>query len=135
MYDFDTDDIVNFLCTYGISEGELQNLIGKPVECNPQFAMFNLNYPSIGIGHMNGPMSVYRTVTYKGKENDPKFIRLTLNILQGWNSEWYQIFLISHIIQQRQPIGLILIHSMPGDLSMGALLGLMVSIMSGVQLL
>ncbi|KAH7512170.1 hypothetical protein FEM48_Zijuj12G0062100 [Ziziphus jujuba var. spinosa] len=83
VYDFDTDDIVNFLCTYGASKGQLQNLIGKQVECNPQFAMFNLNYPSIGIGRMNGPMSVYRTVTYKGKENDPKVYKAYIEYPPG----------------------------------------------------
>ncbi|XVF05194.1 hypothetical protein REPUB_Repub05bG0150800 [Reevesia pubescens] len=68
VYDFDSSDIINFLCSTGASPAQLKNLTGHLTYCqNPPIPSYNLNYPSIGVSNMNGGLSVYRTVTYYGK--------------------------------------------------------------------
>ncbi|KAA8524284.1 hypothetical protein F0562_010707 [Nyssa sinensis] len=68
IYDFDTSDVINFLCSYGASSRQLRNLTGKLVNCkNPLTPSYNLNYPSIGVFEVKGRLSVSRTVTYYGK--------------------------------------------------------------------
>ncbi|KAF8396430.1 hypothetical protein HHK36_018049 [Tetracentron sinense] len=68
IYDFDFNDIIDYLCGNGARPKQLQQLIGHPVTCkNPPIAIYNLNYPSIGVANMSGSISVHRTVTYYGK--------------------------------------------------------------------
>ncbi|WRX33543.1 Peptidase S8/S53 domain - like 10 [Theobroma cacao] len=68
IYDFDSSDIINFLCSTGASPAQLKNLTGHPTYCqNSSIPSYNLNYPSIGVSSMNGSLSVHRTVTYYGK--------------------------------------------------------------------
>ncbi|KAJ7976133.1 Subtilisin-like protease [Quillaja saponaria] len=86
VYDFDTDDIISFLCFQGAKNWQLQNLIGKPVTCkDPPVPTYNLNYPSIGISYLDRPISVYRTVTFKGKQNDPKTFEVSIENPPGVN--------------------------------------------------
>ncbi|EXB38468.1 Subtilisin-like protease [Morus notabilis] len=67
IYDFDTHDIINFLCSTGASPLQFKNLTGKPINCKtPPIPSCNFNYPSIGVSSLNGSLSVYRTVTYYG---------------------------------------------------------------------
>ncbi|TYH53684.1 hypothetical protein ES332_D09G116900v1 [Gossypium tomentosum] len=69
IYDLDSTDIINFLCSIGASPAQLKNLTGQLTYCqNPPIPSYNLNYPSIGVSNMNGSLSVYRTVTYYGKD-------------------------------------------------------------------
>ncbi|XP_062170955.1 subtilisin-like serine-protease S [Alnus glutinosa] len=69
IYDFNSHDIINFLCNTGASPAQLKNLTGELVNCeNPPIASYDFNYPSIGVANMNGSLSVYRTVTYYGKD-------------------------------------------------------------------
>ncbi|KAL5765516.1 hypothetical protein ACOSP7_016133 [Xanthoceras sorbifolium] len=68
IYDFDSNDIINFLCSTGASPAQLKNLTGERIYCqNPTTPSYNFNYPSIGISKLNGSLSIYRTVTYYGK--------------------------------------------------------------------
>ncbi|XVF69150.1 hypothetical protein PTKIN_Ptkin11bG0057800 [Pterospermum kingtungense] len=68
VYDIDSNDIINFLCSTGANPAQLKNLTGHLTNCqNPPIPSYNLNYPSIGVSNMNGSLSVYRTVTYYGK--------------------------------------------------------------------
>ncbi|KAF8397848.1 hypothetical protein HHK36_016773 [Tetracentron sinense] len=68
VYDFDSYDIIDFLCSNGAGPAQIEKLTGKPVTCkNPPIPSYNLNYPSIGVANMNGRVSVHRTVTYYGK--------------------------------------------------------------------
>ncbi|KAA8549920.1 hypothetical protein F0562_001604 [Nyssa sinensis] len=68
IYDFDTSDVIKFLCSHGASSRQLKNLTRKLVICkNPLTPSYNLNYPSIGVFQMKGRLSVSRTVTYYGK--------------------------------------------------------------------
>uniref|UniRef100_A0A5B7A6L3 Putative subtilisin-like protease SBT5.3 n=2 Tax=Davidia involucrata TaxID=16924 RepID=A0A5B7A6L3_DAVIN len=68
IYDFDSSDIINFLCSYGASPRQLKNLTRKLISCkNPLTPSYNFNYPSIGVFRMKGSVSVSRTVTYYGK--------------------------------------------------------------------
>ncbi|KAI3901049.1 hypothetical protein MKW92_050104 [Papaver armeniacum] len=60
IYDFNTNDIYNFLCS---SPGLFQNLVTCP---KPPIPTYDLNYPSIGVANMNGSATVVRTVTYYG---------------------------------------------------------------------
>ncbi|POO01284.1 Subtilase [Trema orientale] len=65
IYDFDSHDIINFLCSTGASPLQLKNLTGNLVYCqNPPIPSYNFNYPSIGVSSLNGSLSLYRTVTY-----------------------------------------------------------------------
>ncbi|XP_059429002.1 subtilisin-like serine-protease S [Corylus avellana] len=69
IYDFNSHDIINFLCSTGASPAQLKNLTGELVNCgNPPIPFYDFNYPSIGVANMNGSLSVYRTVTYYGKD-------------------------------------------------------------------
>ncbi|KAJ7971566.1 Subtilisin-like protease [Quillaja saponaria] len=84
VYDFDIDDIIDFLCVQNANEWQLQNLVGRPVFCKtPPVAAYNLNYPSIGINYLDRPTSVYRTVTFKGKRNDPKTYKVSIEYPPG----------------------------------------------------
>ncbi|KAF8396427.1 hypothetical protein HHK36_018046 [Tetracentron sinense] len=68
IYDFDSNDIIDYLCGTGVRPEQLEPLLGVPVTCKyPPIAAYNLNYPSIGIASLSGNMSVHRTLTYYGK--------------------------------------------------------------------
>ncbi|KAI4322405.1 hypothetical protein L6164_022103 [Bauhinia variegata] len=68
IYDYDSQDILNYLCSHGASPAQLKNLTGELVQCpKSPTASYNFNYPSIGVSNMNGSLSVHRTVTYYGK--------------------------------------------------------------------
>ncbi|KAI3511893.1 hypothetical protein L1887_19053 [Cichorium endivia] len=67
VYNFDTNDLINYLCSSGASLAQLKNLTGTPVCKNPPTSSYNFNYPSIGVANLTGNMSVYRTVTYIGE--------------------------------------------------------------------
>nr|POE73333.1 subtilisin-like protease sbt5.3 [Quercus suber] len=69
VYDFNSHDIINFLCSTEASPAQLKNLTGELVHCkNPLTPSYNFNYPSIGVANMNRSLSLYRTVTYYGKD-------------------------------------------------------------------
>ena len=69
VYDFNSHDIINSLCSTGASPAQLKNLTGELVHCkNPLTPSYNFNYPSIGVANMNRSLSLYRTVTYYGKD-------------------------------------------------------------------
>ncbi|KDO58055.1 hypothetical protein CISIN_1g041372mg, partial [Citrus sinensis] len=68
IYDFDSHDIINFLCSTGATPRQLENLTGEIIHCqNPLPPSYNFNYPSIGVSNMNGSLSIHRTVTYYGE--------------------------------------------------------------------
>ncbi|KAI3738619.1 hypothetical protein L2E82_28656 [Cichorium intybus] len=67
IYDFNTNDLINFLCSSGASLTQVKNLNTTQVCKNPPTASYNLNYPSIGITNLTGNLSVFRTVTYIGE--------------------------------------------------------------------
>ncbi|KAL9296861.1 hypothetical protein ACSQ67_022757 [Phaseolus vulgaris] len=69
VYEFHSQDVLNFLCSNGASPAQLKNLTGDLTQCHkPLTASYNFNYPSIGVSNLNGSLSVYRTVTYYGQE-------------------------------------------------------------------
>ncbi|RZB74993.1 Subtilisin-like protease SBT5.3 isoform A [Glycine soja] len=68
VYEFNSKDVLNFLCSNGASPAQLKNLTGALTQCQkPLTASSNFNYPSIGVSNLNGSSSVYRTVTYYGQ--------------------------------------------------------------------
>ncbi|XP_050213971.2 subtilisin-like serine-protease S [Mercurialis annua] len=68
IYDFDSYDVINFLCSTGASPAQLKNLTGQPTYCQkPDTKSYDFNYPSIGVSKMQGSVSVHRTVTYYDK--------------------------------------------------------------------
>lgn len=71
IYDFDSNDIIDFLCSNGANPAQLKNLTGPgqtPLHCkNTPIPSYNFNYPSIGVSNMKGNLSVNRTVTYLGE--------------------------------------------------------------------
>lgn len=69
VYNFNSQDVLNFLCSTGASPAQLKNLTGELTKCQKSpIASYNFNYPSIGVSNLNGSLSVYRTVTYYGHE-------------------------------------------------------------------
>ncbi|XP_026416125.1 subtilisin-like protease SBT5.3 [Papaver somniferum] len=69
VYEFDSNDMVDFLCaTAGANPTKIEMLTGTEITCSdPVIAVYNLNYPSIGVAHMKGEVSAIRTVTYVGR--------------------------------------------------------------------
>ncbi|XP_057806178.1 subtilisin-like serine-protease S isoform X2 [Salvia miltiorrhiza] len=68
VYDFDSSDIIGFLCSTGASPAQLKNLTGETTYCrNTKTSSYDFNYPSIGISNLKGNISVHRTVTYYGE--------------------------------------------------------------------
>ncbi|KAH6793622.1 hypothetical protein C2S52_004099 [Perilla frutescens var. hirtella] len=68
VYDFDSSDIIDFLCSTGTSPDQLKNLTGETTHCrNTTKSSYNFNYPSIGVSNLRGNISVHRTVTYYGE--------------------------------------------------------------------
>ncbi|KAI3992839.1 hypothetical protein MKX01_021562 [Papaver californicum] len=67
VYEFGSNDIIDFLCGTGATSTQIQMLTGTKITCKtPLIPTYNLNYPSIGVANMNGSVSVIRTVTYVG---------------------------------------------------------------------
>ncbi|GAA0185272.1 serine protease [Lithospermum erythrorhizon] len=87
IYDYNTNDIINLLCSTGAIPDQLKNLTGQIEHCktspNPSY---DFNYPSIGVSHVHENVSVHRTVTYHGKGSNlfiakidkPKGVRLSV---------------------------------------------------------
>lgn len=72
IYDFDSNNIIDFLCSNGANPAQLKNLTqpGQNIslQCKKSpTPSYNFNYPSIGVSNVKGNLSVYRTVTYFGK--------------------------------------------------------------------
>ncbi|KAF8396405.1 hypothetical protein HHK36_018024 [Tetracentron sinense] len=69
VYDFDSKDIIDYLCGTGATPNQLEWILRVSVTCKylPTPA-YNLNYPSIGVANMLRSVSVLRTVTYYGKD-------------------------------------------------------------------
>nr|GEW70143.1 subtilisin-like protease SBT5.3 [Tanacetum cinerariifolium] len=88
IYDFSTNDLITFLCSYGASPAQLKNLTVAPVYCkNTPTPSYNFNYPSIGVANMAGNLSVYRTVTYIGQ--GPTTYYSNLQIIEGVKTSVY----------------------------------------------
>ncbi|KAF8397847.1 hypothetical protein HHK36_016772 [Tetracentron sinense] len=86
IYDFDTNDIIDFLCSNGADPMQLENLIGQSVTCkNPPIPLYDLNYPSIAVANMNGRVSVHRTVTYQGNGGNPAIYTASIETPAGIN--------------------------------------------------
>lgn len=68
VYDLDSTDIIDFLCSTGATPAQLKNLTGDTMYCkNNPTSPYDFNYPSIGVSNMKGNLSVHRKVTYIGK--------------------------------------------------------------------
>ncbi|KAL3518527.1 hypothetical protein ACH5RR_021116 [Cinchona calisaya] len=68
VYDFNSNDVIDFLCSNGATSAQLKNFTGEAIFCkNPPNPSYNFNYPSIGVSNLQGNLSIYRTVTYVGK--------------------------------------------------------------------
>lgn len=67
IYDFDTSDIIDFLCSTGETPAQLKNVTGKITYCKNKLPpSYDFNYPSIGVSNLRGSLSVHREVTYYG---------------------------------------------------------------------
>ncbi|KAI3886993.1 hypothetical protein MKX03_022786, partial [Papaver bracteatum] len=71
VYEFGSNDIMNFLCATRANATQIQMLTGTKSTCKNQIIpIYNLNYPSIGVANVNGNVSVIRTVTYYGRGSE-----------------------------------------------------------------
>lgn len=61
VYDFGSEDVIDFLCSNGATSAGLKNITGQATTCRKKsIPSYNLNYPSIGVAQVKGKMSVYR---------------------------------------------------------------------------
>ncbi|KAK6936201.1 Peptidase S8 propeptide/proteinase inhibitor I9 [Dillenia turbinata] len=82
IYDFDANDVIDFLCSNGATPAQLNNLTGQLMSCKPSTTpSYNFNYPSIGVSNMKRNLTVYRTVTYYGV--GPTVYHLQINPPEG----------------------------------------------------
>lgn len=67
VYDFGVDQLIDFLCPLARDANSvnlMQSMVGRQVTCKyPLLEPFRLNYPSISISNLNGPVQVTRTLT------------------------------------------------------------------------
>jgi len=65
IYDISANDYLTFLCSFGTNSSQIRNETGRPYRCPPNNqTIYNLNYPSITVSSLDGPVFVRRTVTY-----------------------------------------------------------------------
>lgn len=68
IYDIAVQDYYIFLCSLGYNSTQMKIITGKPFICPSQKeAIYNLNYPSITVSQLKGPIFVKRSVTYVSK--------------------------------------------------------------------
>ncbi|XP_057835744.2 subtilisin-like protease SBT5.3 isoform X2 [Cryptomeria japonica] len=68
IYDIAVQDYYIFFCSLGYNATQMKIITGKPFSCPSQKeAIYNLNYPSITVSQLKGPVFVKRTVTYVSK--------------------------------------------------------------------
>lgn len=64
VYEFKENDLIDFLCYHTEDHNKVNQMVGKNVQCNSQpVPPYQLNYPTIAISELAGPISVRRTVT------------------------------------------------------------------------
>ncbi|KAI3923106.1 hypothetical protein MKX01_014489 [Papaver californicum] len=94
VYEYDSNDIINFLCGTRANATQIQMLTGTKITCkDPRIPTYNLNYPSIGVASMNGNVSVIRTVTYYGR-GSATFRAFTQNpsgIQKTWRKKSFRV--------------------------------------------
>ena len=85
VYDSTVNDYLNFLCSIGYSENELQIFFKKPFKCPKSFTLTDFNYPSITVPELAGSITVSRTLknvgapgTYKASVKAPPGISVVV---------------------------------------------------------
>ncbi|XP_057429641.1 subtilisin-like protease SBT5.3 [Lotus japonicus] len=66
VYDTTIDDYLNSLCALGYNETQISVLSEGPYQCNKNFSLLNLNYPSITVPNLKGTVTVTRTLKNVG---------------------------------------------------------------------
>jgi len=68
VYDLNTADYLNFLCSRGYNSSQLKLFYGKPYTCPKSFSLADFNYPTITVPriHPGHSVNVTRTVTNVG---------------------------------------------------------------------
>nr|GLL38852.1 subtilisin-like protease SBT3.9 [Ipomoea trifida] len=69
IYDMTTTDYLQCLCAMGYDSRVISGLAGQTTSCNNGLSIFNVNFPSITIPNLNGPITLTRTVTNVGPVN------------------------------------------------------------------
>ncbi|XP_031116944.1 subtilisin-like protease SBT3.9 isoform X2 [Ipomoea triloba] len=69
IYDMSTADYLETLCAMGYDSRVISGLAGQTTSCNNGLSIFNVNFPSITIPNLNGPVTLTRTVTNVGPVN------------------------------------------------------------------
>ncbi|KAH9313244.1 hypothetical protein KI387_028279, partial [Taxus chinensis] len=65
VYDLSVRDYYTFFCSYGYNSSQITAITGKEFSCpQEKEAIYNLNYPSITVSELKGPLFVRRSVTY-----------------------------------------------------------------------
>lgn len=85
VYDITTDDYLNFLCALGYDETQISVFLKAPYQCNKNFSLLNLNYPSITVPNLSKSVKVTRTVknvgfpaTYTARVQTPNGVTVTV---------------------------------------------------------
>ncbi|GMN36703.1 hypothetical protein TIFTF001_006212 [Ficus carica] len=67
VYDLSTKDYLNFLCSLGYNETQIQTLNDEPYKCpSKNVTVLDFNYPSVTVPNLNGSVTVTRTVKNVG---------------------------------------------------------------------
>ncbi|KAL5740045.1 hypothetical protein ACOSQ2_029225 [Xanthoceras sorbifolium] len=84
VYDFNENDLIDFLCYHTQNYNKLDKMVGKSVQCKPRpVPPYQLNYPTIAISHLKGPISVSRTVTFVASRESSQLYRVSIKQPEG----------------------------------------------------
>jgi len=82
VYDLNTTDYLNYLCSHGYNTSQLKLFYSKPYTCPKSFSLADFNYPTITVPRINYGQSVNvsRTVTNVGS---PSLYRVRIEAPSG----------------------------------------------------
>ncbi|TXG58251.1 hypothetical protein EZV62_016080 [Acer yangbiense] len=84
VYEFNENDLIDFLCYHTKDHNKVNQMVGKNVQCKSQpVPPYQLNYPTIVISELAGPISVRRTVTLLEGKNVSQIYRVSIEQPEG----------------------------------------------------
>ncbi|KAK3226865.1 hypothetical protein Dsin_006727 [Dipteronia sinensis] len=84
VYEFNENDLIDFLCYHTKDHNKVNQMVGKNVQCKSQpVPPYQLNYPTIAISELAGPISVRRTVTILEGKKISQLYRVSIEQPEG----------------------------------------------------
>lgn len=85
VYDLSVKDYLNFLCTLGFNQSQIELFSEEPFTCSKQISLIDFNYPSITVPNLDGSVTVKRKVknvgppaTYKARVRSPRGVSVKI---------------------------------------------------------